>query len=61
MTIEVKPSVKQEDAIREKQKAMPEEKTAKKSEVYYSSVAYLQFEEDTQVLANLQKAMSISS
>lgn len=55
MTIEVKPSVKQEDAIREKQKAMPEEKTAKKSEVYYSSVAYLQFEEDTQVLANLHK------
>ena len=55
MTIEVKPSVKQEDAIREKQKAMPEEKTAKKSEVYYSSVAYLQFEEDSQVLANLHK------
>ena len=55
MTIEVKPSVKQEDAIREKAKPMPEEKTAKKSEVYYSSVAYLQFEDDTKVLSDLHK------
>lgn len=34
---------------------MPEEKTAKKSEVYYSSVAYLQFEDDTKVLSDLHK------
>jgi DNA mismatch repair protein mutS len=55
MTMDVKPSVKQEDAIREKAKPMPEEKTAKKSEVYYSSVAYLQFEDDTKVLSDLHK------
>lgn len=53
--MDVKPSVKQEDAIREKAKPMPEEKTAKKSEVYYSSVAYLQFEDDTKVLSDLHK------
>ena len=53
--MDVKPSVKQEDAIREKAKSMPEEKTAKKSEVYYSSVAYLQFEDDTKVLSDLHK------
>ncbi len=34
---------------------MPEEKTAKKSEVYYSSVAYLQFEDDTKVLSDLHR------
>jgi len=55
MTMDVKPSVKQEDAIREKAKSMPEEKTAKKSEVYYSSVAYLQFEDDTKVLSDLHR------
>ena len=55
MTTDVKPSVKQEDAIREKAKSMPEEKTAKKSEVYYSSVAYLQFEDDTKVLSDLHR------
>ena len=53
--MDVKPSVKQEDAIREKAKSMPEEKTAKKSEVYYSSVAYLQFEDDTKVLSDLHR------
>lgn len=53
--MDVKPSVKQEDAIREKEKSMPEEKTAKKSEVYYSSVAYLQFEDDTKVLSDLHR------
>ena len=53
--MDVKPSVKQEDAIREKAKSMPEEKTAKKSEVYYSSVAYLEFEDDTKVLSDLHR------
>lgn len=53
--MDVKPSMKQEDAIREKAKSMPEEKTAKKSEVYYSSVAYLQFEDDTKVLSDLHR------
>ena len=55
MTKEIKPLVEQEDAIQKKTKSVSDKKTANKLEVYYSSVAYLQFEEDTQVLANLHK------
>ena len=55
MTKEIKPLVEQEDAIQKQAKSVSDKKTANKLEVYYSSVAYLQFEEDTQVLANLHK------
>lgn len=53
MTKEIKPSVEQEDAIQKKPKAVSGKKTANKSEVFYSSVAFLQMEEDTKTLSNL--------
>jgi hypothetical protein len=55
MTQEVKPSVKQEDAIQKQAKSVSDKKTANKSEVFYSSVAYLQMEDDTKALSNLHQ------
>lgn len=55
MTKNIKPSVEQEDAVRKQPKAASYKKTASKSEVFYASVAYLQFEDSTKELDALQK------
>lgn len=55
MTKEIKPSVEQEDAIQKKTKSVSDKKTANKSEVFYSSVAFMQMEEDTKVFADLHQ------
>lgn len=55
MTKEIKPSVEQENAIQKQTKSISDKKTAKKSEVFYSSVAYLQMEEDTKVFSDLHR------
>lgn len=55
MTKEIKPSVEQEYAIQKQTKSISDKKTANKSEVFYSSVAYLQMEEDTKVFSDLHR------
>lgn len=55
MTNQVKQSVEQEDAVRKASKTISDKKTANKSEVFYSSVAYLQFEQDTKRFSNLHR------
>lgn len=55
MEEKVKPSVEQENAIQKQTKSISDKKTAKKSEVFYSSVAYLQMEEDTKVFSDLHR------
>jgi hypothetical protein len=53
MTQNVKPSVEQEEAVRRRSETVSDKKTANKSEVFYSSVAYMQFEQDTKVFSDL--------
>lgn len=55
MEEKVKPLVEQENAIQKQTKSISDKKTAKKSEVFYSSVAYLQMEEDTKVFSDLHR------
>lgn len=55
MTENIKPSVEQDDAVRKQPKVASDKKTASKSEVFYASVAYLQFEDSTKELDTLQK------
>lgn len=55
MTKEIKPSVEQEYAIQKQTKSISDKKTANKSEVFYSSVTYLQMEEDTKVFSDLHR------
>lgn len=55
MTENIKPSVEQDDAVRKQPKAASDKKTASKSEVFYASVAYLQFEDSTNKLDAFQK------
>lgn len=53
MTRNVKPSVEQEEAVRRGSETVSDKKTANKSEMFYSSVAYMQFEQDTKVFSDL--------
>lgn len=55
MTENIKPSVEQEEAVRKQPQAASDKKTASKSEVFYASVAYLQFEDSIKELDTLQK------
>lgn len=55
MTRNVKPSVEQEEAVRRGSETVSDKKTANKSEVFYSSVAYMQFEQDTKVFSDLHR------
>lgn len=55
MTENIKPSVEQDEAVRKQPKATSDKKTASKSEVFYASVAYLQFEDSIKELDTLQK------
>lgn len=55
MTENIKPSVEQDEAVRKQPKATSDKKTASKSEVFYASIAYLQFEDSIKELDTLQK------
>lgn len=51
----VKPLVEQEKAVRRDSESLSDKKTAKKSEVFYSSVAYLQAGEDIKDISAMHK------
>ena len=55
MEEKVKPLVEQEKAVRRDSESLSDKKTAKKSEVFYSSVAYLQAGEDIKDISAMHK------
>lgn len=55
MEEKVKPLVEQEKAVRRDSEILSDKKTAKKSEVFYSSVAYLQAGEDIKDISAMHK------
>lgn len=55
MKEKVKPLVEQEKALRRDSESLSDKKTAKKSEVFYSSVAYLQAGEDIKDISAMHK------
>ena len=55
MNESVKPSVKQEKTVKKKSKTSSDKKSAKGTEVFYSSVAYLQSSEILKDIDNLRK------
>ena len=55
MNESVKPSVEQEKTVQKKSKTSSDKKSAKGTEVFYSSVAYLQSSEILKDIDNLRK------
>ena len=55
MNASVKPSVEQEKTVQKKSKTSSDKKSAKGTEVFYSSVAYLQSSEILKDIDNLRK------